>query len=392
MQTNYNEIRKLFNYYIREYYYQKSKGSYFVHFKKPGILFMSLKCYKRKKMYYPCIYDWYFDNLNNVKKNKDIFQYKNEYNIKNIYSHKICREKENIEKNNSYVETDNIYLNKSEEELQNIYKSSNLYYNINPIYLSKICLYNLNEYHILYSNNYYDAFTQYYYSLITYKMDVHNIKIFPNLKILISHIKNISNIINDEVIKNAYIYLIKQKNIMNEEYLKNVFRNIYATMLHNSPMYLFVDNLDQFIMILKIIKTDDIKCMFESVIPYPYYLIVDENINIYNLQSFNIYINSILNQRMQNNYSFNEKEKESILNSYNDDKMYIIYNNNINQSKDIKIEKQTQENEKVFNSILDTDKGMYEKNNLKNKNDKIYFFKFIKIFDMKPNYRFKQKN
>lgn len=190
-----------------------------------------------------------------VKKNKDIFQYKNEYNTKNIYSHKICTEKENLGKNNSYVETDNIYLNKSEENLQNIYKSSNLYYNINPIYLSKICLYNLNEYHILYSNNYYDAFTQYYYSLISYKMDVHNMKIFPNLKILISHIKNISNIINDEVIKNAYIYLIKQRNIMNEEYLKNVFRNIYTTMLHNSSLYLFVDNHDQFIMILKIIKT-----------------------------------------------------------------------------------------------------------------------------------------
>ncbi|CRH00207.1 conserved Plasmodium protein, unknown function [Plasmodium relictum] len=423
MLANYNEIKKLFNYYIREYYYQKSKGTYFVYIKKPGLLFTSLKFYKRKKTYFPNIYDWYFDNLSDLKQNKDILNYENYYNIKNIYSYKINKEKIKTE---NYVETNNIYINDSEENLKNIYKTSNLYFNINPVYLSKICLYDLNDYNILFSNNYYDAFIHFYYSIISYKINLNDIRIFPNLKILIGHIKNLSNIINDELIKNTYFYLIKQKKVYDEKYLYNIFLSIYTIMLDNSPFYLFVDNKEQFINILNFINKDDIKNMFESVIPFPYYLVVDNSVNIYNLQSFNIFLKKILNENKKNIFSSEKKRNifvcpENNLNpfSYNtNNNSYInsntiscnnisgnhINSNNISSSH---INRNNINNSNVSSNNINSnnkDKYIHEqtKYNCENekiserrmsnaKNEKIYFFKLIKIFVTKPNYRFKEK-
>ncbi|VEV56511.1 conserved Plasmodium protein, unknown function [Plasmodium vinckei vinckei] len=373
MNTNYSEIRKLFNYYIREYYYQKSKGTYFVHIKNPGILFTSLKFYKKKKTIFPNIYDWYFGNLNNLKKNKDVLHYENYYNIKNIYSYKINK---NIEKKGHGVETGNIYIDDSESNLDNTYRTSNLYYNMNPVYLSKICLYDLNDYHVLFSTNYYDAFIQFYYSLISYKMDLNNMKMFPNLRILISHIKNLNNIINDELIKSSFFYLIKQKKIFNEDYLHNIFKNIYSIMLHNSPLYLFVDDFSQFRIILNFINKGEIRDMFESALPYPYYIIVDENINIYNIQNFNAYLKEyIFKERDLNTNTVNSEDYDTNKESRDD----IFSPNNNNQHKNV----EHIENFKIGNEN--------SKDVSNPKNSKIYFFKFIKIFDMKPNYRFTVK-
>ncbi|SBS85739.1 conserved Plasmodium protein, unknown function [Plasmodium malariae] len=370
MPTNYNEIRKLFNYYIREYYYQKSKGTYFVHIKKPGILFTSLKFYKKKKALFPNIYDWYFENLSVFKKNKDILHYENNYNIKNIYSYKINNGKGKREKND--VETGSIYINNSEQCLENIYKTSNLYYNMNPVYLSKICLYDLNDFHILFSNNYYDAFMQFYYSIISYKIDLNDIKIFPNLKILISHIKNVSNIINDE---------------------------------------------------------NEVKNIFESALPYPYYLIVDDNINIYNLQEFNIYLKQIFNKNLKR--PFYSAAKENICSTSEDAVNHSPLGNNRNvpnsnsnsttTSTDsthmttfiatsatttiatnmatvtttINTTPNNNSDSKTGKNIhcVDTLSSNREKPQVvpKRGNNKIYFFKLIKIFVMKPNYRFIEK-
>ncbi|SBT71432.1 conserved Plasmodium protein, unknown function [Plasmodium malariae] len=427
MPTNYNEIRKLFNYYIREYYYQKSKGTYFVHIKKPGILFTSLKFYKKKKALFPNIYDWYFENLSVFKKNKDILHYDNNYNIKNIYSYKINNGKGKREKNDA--ETGDIYINNSEQCLENIYKTSNLYYNMNPVYLSKICLYDLNDFHILFSNNYYDAFMQFYYSIISYKIDLNDIKIFPNLKILISHIKNVSNIINDELIKNTYIYLIKQKKMFNEEYIRSIFNSIYSVMLHNCPLYLFVDNSEQFRIILNFINKNEVKNIFESALPYPYYLIVDDNINIYNLQEFNIYLKQIFNKNLKR--PFYSAAKENISSTSEDAVNHSPLGNNRNvpnsnsnsttTSTDtthmttfiatsatttiatnmatvtttINTTPNNNSDSKTGKNIhcVDTLSSNREKPQVvpKRGNNKIYFFKLIKIFVMKPNYRFIEK-
>ncbi|SBT77212.1 conserved Plasmodium protein, unknown function [Plasmodium ovale] len=380
MQTNYNEIRKLFNYYIREYYYQKSKGTYFVHIKKPGILFTSLKFYKKKKAFFPNIYDWYFDNLSLLKKNKDILNYENDYNVKNIYSYRISKDGKGKKKD---VETENIYIDDSEKCLENTYKTSNLYYNMNPVYLSKICLYDLNDYHIAYSTSYYDAFMHFYYSIVSYQMDLNNIKIFPNLKILVSHIKNLGNIINDELIKNTFVYLIKQSRIFNEDYLQNIFNNIHAVMLHNCPLYLFVDNSDQFKIILNFVKKEETKNMFESALPNPYYLVVDSNINVYNLQSFQIYLKNLLNEKMKN--PFRDEERENTGSSESggseiNDNGKSAYNSNDRGC-----------GEGAYPYGISGANGRRSKEGINGKNGKIYFFKLIKIFDMKPNYRFVEK-
>ncbi|SCM21347.1 conserved Plasmodium protein, unknown function [Plasmodium chabaudi adami] len=383
MNTNYSEIRKLFNYYIREYYYQKSKGTYFVHIKNPGILFTSLKFYKKKKTIFPNIYDWYFGNLNNLKKNKDVLHYENYYNIKNIYSYKINK---NIEKKGHGVETGDIYIDDSESNLDNTYRTSNLYYNMNPVYLSKICLYDLNDYHILYSTNYYDAFMQFYYSLVSYKMDLNNMKMFPNLKILISHIKNLSNIINDELIKSSFFYLIKQKKIFNEEYLHNIFKNIYSIMLHNSPLYLFVDDFSQFRIILNFINKDEMRSMFESALPYPYYIIVDENVNIYNIQNFNAYLKE---------YIFKENLKSPFGDKEKDLNIKAVHSETCNTDKNNSDNTFSSTNNNRRKNVDHIENFKIESENSKDvsnpKNSKIYFFKFIKIFDMKPNYRFTVK-
>ncbi|CRG96386.1 conserved Plasmodium protein, unknown function [Plasmodium gallinaceum] len=390
MLANYNEIKKLFNYYIREYYYQKSKGTYFVYIKKPGLLFTSLKFYKKKKTYFPNIYDWYFDNLSDLKRNKDILNYENYYNTKNIYSYKISKEKKVKE---NYVDTNNIYVNDSEESLKNTYKTSNLYFNMNPIYLSKICLYDLNDFNILFSNNYYDAFMHFYYNILSYKMNINDIRIFPNLKILIGHIRNLSNIVNDELIKNTYFYLIKQKKVYDENYLSSIFNSIYAIMLNNSPFYIFVDNKEQFINILNFINKDNIKNMFESVLPHPYYLIIDDSINIYNLQSFNIFLNKILNKNKKNSSS-NEKEEETIFFSHKNNINSFVYNinnhnNNINYNG---ISCNNSKNKYIHDKTkFNCEKGKLSEKILNSKSEKIYFFKLLKIFDMKPNYRFREK-
>ncbi|GAW81101.1 hypothetical protein, conserved [Plasmodium gonderi] len=397
MSTNYNEIRKIFNYYIREYYYQKSKGTYFVNIKKPGILFTSLKFYKKKKTFFPNIYDWYFDSLSDLKKNKDILNYPNDYDTKNIFSYKIRKGTQTSAKND--VDSGNVYINGNEECLENTYKTSNLYYNMNPVYLSKICLYNLNDYHILYSNNYYDSFMQFYYSIISYKMDINNLKIFPNLKILISHIKNLSSIINDELIKNSFFYFIRQKKVFDEQYLLNIFSSLYAVMLHNSPFYLFLDDFNQLKVVLNLMDSGgEVRNMFESVIPYPYYLVLDDNINIYNLQSFNIYLKKILDKKMETSF-------------YADESGYISSSPGMSSCQNVRISYRHCDGFKKGNSpngnsstndgagrnVHRNDKlkwdGEEKLQSVENeKNIKIYFFKLIKIFDMKPNHRFVQKS
>ncbi|EUD67181.1 hypothetical protein C922_02331 [Plasmodium inui San Antonio 1] len=390
MPTNYNEIKKLFNYYIREYYYQKSKGTYFVHIKKPGILFTSLKFYKRKKTLFPNVYDWYFDNLSHMKKNKDILKCQNGYNTKNIYSYRISRE--NSEQNN--VESGSIYTNDSEEDLQCTYRTSNLYYNMHPVYLSKICLYDLNDHHILFSNNYYDAFMQFYYSIISYKMDLNDLQIFPNLKILISHIRNLSSIINDEVVKSAFVYFIRQKKRFDGEYLQWILRSIYSTMLHNCPLYLFLDDVNQFKVVLSLVgASGEVQNLFESALPYPYYLVLDESVNIYNLQSFNIYLKKVLEAKLKAPFSGDPAGGISSfaqVGQYPNGRSVHSHSDN---SSDEGIPNRSSHANKDAGQSQPFAKSEEEKSqqvaNLQGK--QIYFFKLIKIFDMKPNHRFVQK-
>ncbi|CAG9477057.1 conserved Plasmodium protein, unknown function [Plasmodium vivax] len=390
MPANYDGIRKLFNYYIREYYYQKSKGTYFVHIKKPGILFTSLKFYKKKKTLFPNVYDWYFDNLSHMKKNKDILKCQNGYSTKNIYSYRLSRG----EREQNDVESGSIYTNNSEEDLQCTYRTSNLYYNMHPVYLAKICLYDLNDHHILFSNNYYDAFMQFFYSVVSYKMDVNDLQIFPNLKILISHIKNVSNIINEEVVKSAFVYFIRQKKILDEEYLRGVLGSIYATMLHNCPLYLFLDDVNQFKVVLRLVgAAGEIQNLFESALPYPYYLVLDQSVNIYNLQSFNIYLKKILEAKLKAPFSGDSAGGIS------PSPQVGLFPNA--RSVDSHSDNSSNGGRPHGSSHLNEDaaqgkpfaKSEEEKSqqvaNMQGK--PIYFFKLIKIFDMKPNYRFVQK-
>ncbi|ANQ08452.1 Uncharacterized protein PCOAH_00026710 [Plasmodium coatneyi] len=389
MPASYNEIRKLFNYYIREYYYQKSKGTYFVHIKKPGILFTSLKFYKKKKTLFPNVYDWYFDNLSYMKKNKDILKYQNGYSTKNIYSYRISK----TEWEHNDVDSGSIYTNDAEEDLQRTYRTSNLYYNMHPVYLSKICLYDLNDNHIFFSNNYYDAFMQFYYSTVSYKMDLNDLQIFPNLRILISHIKNLSSIINDELVKSAFVYFIRQKKVFDEEYLRGVLSGIYSTMLHNCPLYLFLDDVKQFKVVLSVVgATGEVQNLFESALPYPYYLVLDESVNIYNLQSFNIYLKKVLEAKLKAPFSGDSAggiSPSAQVNLYTNDPSVDSHSDNSSNGETpngSSHAKDAVQNEPFAKSEEEKSQRIA---NMKGK--QIYFFKLIKIFDMKPNHRFVQK-
>lgn len=126
--------------------------------------------------------------------------------------------------------------------------------------------------------------------------------------------------------------------------------------------------------------------MFESALPYPYYIIVDGNINVYNIQNFNAYLKEyIFKEKLKS--PFVGKEKDLNINTI-DPEVYNTEKKNIGDN----IRKTNHNRNKNVNHIENFKIGSENSQDISNhKNSKIYFFKFIKVFDMKPNYRFTVK-